>query len=143
MINLALRPTHYIPVHQSAIRALAWVCAPPPSTVNTDADADTVADGMDYTSDPYIIASGGYDGVTALTPLPMRQGFVVTRTRAVISSLAWSAYCGAVIGTENENAVKAWSVAPAMLGRGHVLVEMGGDAWVGVLVLYERRKSEG
>lgn len=60
-------PTHYMAVHQSAVRALAWVRAP-------SGDVD-----------PTVLASGAYDGVECITDIREPHGNVVNRTRGVIS----------------------------------------------------------
>jgi transcription factor C subunit 6 len=64
-------PTHYLTVHQSAIRAIAWIRAPPASST-----------GVPRTDqDPTVIASGGYDGVECLTDVREGSGCVTNRTR--------------------------------------------------------------
>jgi hypothetical protein len=70
-------PSHYLTVHQSAIRALAWVRAPPswPSGA-------TRLDG-----DPTVIVSGGYDGLECLTDIREGHGSVMNRTRGISISL--------------------------------------------------------
>jgi len=57
-----LLPTHYLTVHQSAIRALAWIQAPPCSPSGAPR-----VDG-----DPTAVASGGYDGMECMTDI--REG---------------------------------------------------------------------
>lgn len=69
--NLVVSPTHLISVHQSAIRALAWVRVPPTNGSGVPAASE----------DPTIIASGGYDGVECLTDIREPHGNVVNRTR--------------------------------------------------------------
>ena len=64
-------PTHFIAVHQSAIRALAWIRVPP-------TDGSGVSNPSE---DPTVIASGGYDGVECLTDIREPHGNVVNRTR--------------------------------------------------------------
>ncbi|OBZ65716.1 Transcription factor tau subunit sfc6 [Grifola frondosa] len=113
-----LLPTHYISVHQSAIRALAWVRAPGVS-----------ASGELTRDDPTVIASGGYDGVECLTDIRDLYGNVMNRTRDVINSVCYSTYCGGPITIDHENIVKAYSVSPSMLGRGHTLLEPDGPVW--------------
>lgn len=68
-----LLPTHYISVHQSAIRAIAWIRAPPswPSGKSR------------YDQDPTVIASAGYDGVECLTDLREGRGAIMNRTRGI------------------------------------------------------------
>ncbi|KAH9950220.1 hypothetical protein B0H21DRAFT_561975 [Amylocystis lapponica] len=113
-----LLPTHYISVHQSAIRALAWVRVPGVS-----------ASGEQTTDDPTVIASGGYDGVECLTDLRDGTRNVINRTRDVINTLCYSTYCSSAITIDHENIVKAYSISPSMLGRGHTLLEPDGPAW--------------
>ena len=64
-------PTHFIAVHQSAIRALAWIRVPP-------TDGSGVSNPSE---DPTVIASGGYDGVECLTDIREPHDNVVNRTR--------------------------------------------------------------
>jgi len=68
-----LLPTHYLSVHQSAIRAIAWIRAPPswPSGKSR------------YDQDPTVIASAGYDGVECLTDLREGRGAIMNRTRGI------------------------------------------------------------
>jgi transcription factor C subunit 6 len=68
-----LLPSYYLTIHQSAIRALAWIRAPPcnPSgTPRTD-------------QDPTVIASAGYDGMECLTDVRQGHGSVMNRTRGM------------------------------------------------------------
>lgn len=66
-----LFPTHYLSVHQSAVRALTWVRAPPANP-----------DGVFQTDkDPTIIASGGYDGLECLTDIRDSRVAAINRTR--------------------------------------------------------------
>ncbi|KAJ7935449.1 hypothetical protein B0H13DRAFT_476486 [Mycena leptocephala] len=106
-------PSHYLTVHQSAIRALAWVRAPPswPSGA-------TRLDG-----DPTVIVSGGYDGLECLTDIREGHGSVMNRTRDVINAMTYSPFGGGPITIDHENIVKVYSVSPSMLGRGHILME--------------------
>ncbi|KAF7346119.1 Pre-mRNA splicing factor [Mycena sanguinolenta] len=112
-------PSHYLTVHQSAIRALAWVRAPPstPSGVPR-------LDG-----DPTVICSGGYDGLECLTDIREGHGSVMNRTRDVINSMTFSPFGGGPITIDHENIVKVYSVSPSMLGRGHILMEPQGPIW--------------
>ena len=66
-----LLPTHHLTVHQSAIRALGWIKAPPclPSGVPR------------VDQDPTLIASGGYDGMECLTDIRDGHAVVINRTR--------------------------------------------------------------
>jgi hypothetical protein len=63
--------SHYITVHQSAIRALAWVRVPPSSSTGVPCPDQ----------DPTVIASGGYDGVECLTDVREGIPYVMNRTR--------------------------------------------------------------
>ncbi|KAF9053300.1 hypothetical protein BJ165DRAFT_1383711 [Panaeolus papilionaceus] len=112
-------PTHYLSVHQSAIRALAWVKAPPalPSGL------PSVGQG------PTVIASGGYDGMECMTDIRSGRGSVMNRTRDVINALHYSPFAGGPITMDHENTVKAYSASPSMLGRGHSLLEPQGPVW--------------
>ncbi|KAJ6620827.1 hypothetical protein B0H10DRAFT_2020767 [Mycena sp. CBHHK59/15] len=112
-------PSHYLTVHQSAIRALTWVRAPPswPSgTPRVDAD-------------PTVIVSGGYDGLECLTDIREGHGSVMNRTRDVINTMTYSPFGGGPITIDHENIVKIYSVSPSMLGRGHILMEPQGPVW--------------
>ncbi|KDQ33097.1 hypothetical protein PLEOSDRAFT_1073426 [Pleurotus ostreatus PC15] len=68
-----IMPTHFITVHQSAIRALAWVRAPPASPTGE----------IRNDLDPTIIASGGYDGTQCLTDIRQATGYTINRTRGL------------------------------------------------------------
>lgn len=114
-----LLPTHFISVHQSAIRAIAWMRVPP-----------TSSNGLPTTSaDPTVIASGGYDGVECLTDIREPHGHVVNRTRDVINTASYSVFAAGPIMIDHDNTVKAYSVSPSMLGRGHILMEPDGPVW--------------
>ncbi|EAU88980.2 hypothetical protein CC1G_10676 [Coprinopsis cinerea okayama7 len=113
------RPTHYLNIHQSAIRALAWIQAPP-CTVAGEASLD---------EDPTVIASGGYDGVECLTDIREGRGFIMNRTRDVINTLVFSPFAGGPITMDHENTVKSYAASPSMLGRGHTLLEPSGPVW--------------
>ncbi|KAF8163757.1 hypothetical protein B0H34DRAFT_650320 [Crassisporium funariophilum] len=112
-------PTHYLAVHQSAIRALAWIRAPP--------SWPSGAPRLDQ--DPTVIASGGYDGMECMTDIREGLGSVMNRTRDVINTLAFSPFAGGPITIDHENTVKAYSASPSMLGRGHSLLEPQGPVW--------------
>lgn len=70
MSLLDVLPTHYIPVHQSAIRALAWIRAPPSSEF-----------GSLTKENPTVIASGGYDGAEYLLDIRDPPAYIMNRTR--------------------------------------------------------------
>ncbi|KAG6911400.1 hypothetical protein DXG01_016497 [Tephrocybe rancida] len=112
-------PTHYITVHQSAIRALAWIRAPPSTSTGAPR-----TDG-----DPTVIASGGYDGMECMTDIREGHGSVMNRTRDVINAMAFSPFGGGPVTIDHENIVKAYSASPSMLGRGHTLLEPQGPVW--------------
>ncbi|PPQ65649.1 hypothetical protein CVT24_011803 [Panaeolus cyanescens] len=112
-------PTHYLSVHQSAIRALAWVKAPP-----------ALPSGLPSVGrSPTVIASGGYDGMECMTDIRSGHGSVMNRTRDVINALHYSPFAGGPITMDHENTVKAYSASPSMLGRGHSLLEPQGPVW--------------
>ena len=130
-------PTHFISVHQSAIRAVVWIRVPPTSSNGAPA----------MRSDPTVIASGGYDGVECLTDIREPYGHVVNRTRGmfvihrfvnevphpmpdVINTASYSVFAAGPIMIDHDNTVKAYSVSPTMLGRGHILMEPDGPVWV-------------
>lgn len=70
-IPLVLRPSHYISIHQSAIRSVAWVKAPP----------RTLSDSTHLGADPTVVLSGGYDGALMVTDLRDLRGNIICRTR--------------------------------------------------------------
>ncbi|TBU50277.1 hypothetical protein BD309DRAFT_945783 [Dichomitus squalens] len=111
-------PTHYFTVHQSAIRSIAWIRVPV-----CDADGEETSD------DPTVLVSGGYDGVETITDIRELRGNVMNRTRDVVTTICYSAYAGSAITIDHENIIKAYSVAPIMLGRGHTLLEPNGPIW--------------
>ncbi|TFK90283.1 hypothetical protein K466DRAFT_543680 [Polyporus arcularius HHB13444] len=113
-----LLPTHYFTAHQSAIRSLAWVRAPV-----YDAEGEETAD------DPTVIVSGGYDGVECVTDIRDMCGNVMNRTRDVVTSMCFSPYTGSAITIDHENIIKAYSLSPMMLGRGHTILEPNGPIW--------------
>ncbi|KAJ7264024.1 hypothetical protein B0H12DRAFT_1102556 [Mycena haematopus] len=118
-LPLNILPSHYLTVHQSAIRTLAWVRAPPSSPSGVPR-----LDG-----DPTVICSGGYDGLECLTDIREGHGSVMNRTRDVINSMTFSPFGGGPISIDHENIVKVYSVSPSMLGRGHILMEPQGPIW--------------
>ena len=73
-----LLPTHYLSVHQSAIRAVAWIRAPPswPSGKSR------------FDQGPTMIASTGYDGVECITDIREGRGAIMNRTRGTLSDCA-------------------------------------------------------
>lgn len=77
-----IRPTHYLTVHQSAIRALAWIQAPPCDPSGTPC----------LTESPSVIASGGYDGVECLTDIREGRGSIMNRTRGTYSHTRPTSY---------------------------------------------------
>ncbi|EIW84695.1 WD40 repeat-like protein [Coniophora puteana RWD-64-598 SS2] len=113
-------PTHYLPTHQSAVRALSWVRVSPSSSSGEDEGEP---------NDPTVLASGGYDGTEVLTDIREVKGYVVNRTRDVITSSTFSPFASGPIMIDHDNTVKAYALAPSMLGRGHVLVEPAGPVW--------------
>lgn len=65
-------PTHYVPVHQSAIRAISWIRVPTMSGT-----------GKQTADNPTVVASGGYDGMECVTDLREGVGNVLNRTRGM------------------------------------------------------------
>ncbi|KAF5368890.1 hypothetical protein D9758_003108 [Tetrapyrgos nigripes] len=114
-----LLPTHYLTLHQSAIRALSWIRAPP-SYPSGKPRID---------ENPTVIASGGYDGIECLADIREGRGSVMNRTRDVINTMAYPTFGGGPVTIDHENIVKAYSVSPRMLGRGHMLMEPQGPVW--------------
>ncbi|KAF8891409.1 hypothetical protein BD779DRAFT_1515063 [Infundibulicybe gibba] len=114
-----LLPTHYLTVHQTAIRALCWIKAPP---VGPSGEPRT-------NSNPTVIASGGYDGVECMTDIREAHPSVMNRTRDVITTMTFSHYSGGPVTIDHENTVKSYSASPSMLGRGHTLLEPQSPIW--------------
>ncbi|KAJ8517201.1 hypothetical protein ONZ45_g5601 [Pleurotus djamor] len=112
-------PTHFISTHQSAIRAITWIRAPPCSSTG-----EIVTD-----ANPTVIASGGYDGSQCLTDIRDVTGYTINRTRDVITTMTYSPYCPGPVSIDHENVVKAFAISPAMLGRGHSLMDPEGPPW--------------
>ncbi|KAI0636554.1 hypothetical protein C8Q77DRAFT_1093294 [Trametes polyzona] len=116
--NQPLLPTHHFTAHQSAIRSLSWVRAPVVS-----------ASGEITYDDPTVIASGGYDGVECITDIRDMRGNVINRTRDVVTAMEFSTYTGSAVTIDHENMIKAYSVSPSTLGRGHTVLEPNGPIW--------------
>ncbi|TFK64273.1 hypothetical protein BDN72DRAFT_889630 [Pluteus cervinus] len=114
-----LFPTHYLSVHQSAIRAITFVRAPPTDYTGV----------VQINQNPIIIASGGYDGLECLTDLRDGRPSAINRTRDVITTMAFSSYDGGPITIDHENIIKSYSASPSMLGRGHTLMDPLGPVW--------------
>lgn len=68
-----LLPQYHISVHQSAIRSIAWIRAPPAAA----------SGNLLLSEDPTVIASGGCDGVEGFTDLREPATNVFNRTRGV------------------------------------------------------------
>jgi len=66
-----LLPTHYLTVHQSAIRVIAWIRVP-----SNSGSEDPMVD-----ENPTIVVSGGYDGMECLTDIREVHRSVMNRTR--------------------------------------------------------------
>ncbi|KAJ3763895.1 hypothetical protein EV360DRAFT_77973 [Lentinula raphanica] len=114
-----LLPTHYLNVHQAAIRALAWIRAP---------TSDSLGEPR-FDEDPIILGSGGSDGTVCLTNIRSGHGSVMNRTRDVINAMSYSPYGGGPVTVDHDDSVKAYSASPKMLGRGHMLMEPLGPVW--------------
>lgn len=48
----------------------------------------------------------------------------------VINTMTYSPFTSGPISTDHENVVKAFSVLPSTLGRGHTLMDPDGPPWV-------------
>ncbi|KAF5389789.1 hypothetical protein D9757_003666 [Collybiopsis confluens] len=107
-----LLPTYYLNIHQAAVRALAWIRAP--TNYNSGEPR--------FDEDPMIICSGGYDGLAESCITHIRE-------TDVINSMSYSPYGGGPVTVDHDDAVKAYSASPKMLGRGHMLVEPHGPVW--------------
>ncbi|KAG7098482.1 hypothetical protein E1B28_000427 [Marasmius oreades] len=126
-------PTHYITVHQCAIRALAWLRAPPQryqvQAANKKRGKTHELPTEEDWDSPTVIASGGYDGMECMTDIREGRGVVMNRTRDVINTMTFAPYSGGPITIDHENIVKVYSASPMMLGRGHLLMEPQGPVW--------------
>lgn len=67
---VGILPTHYFPVHQSAIQTITWIRAP---TIS--------ATGVKTSDNPTIIASGGFDGQEIFSDIRECDPIVLNRTR--------------------------------------------------------------
>ncbi|KAF8516951.1 hypothetical protein BU17DRAFT_92339 [Hysterangium stoloniferum] len=114
-----LRPTHYMPLHQSAIRTVSWAKVPPIAPSGKWQDD----------CDPTIFFSGGYDGAQTITDIRDMKGNIMNRTRDVINSIVFSHYVGGPLASDNENTIKNFGLIPSTLGRGHTLLEPSGPVW--------------
>ncbi|KIY46871.1 hypothetical protein FISHEDRAFT_46417 [Fistulina hepatica ATCC 64428] len=119
----SLVPTHYMTVHQSAIRAVTWVRAPS-STPWKDSPGDPCVD-----DDPHIIVSGGYDGMEAFTDIREARRSVMNRTRDIIHTIAFSPYLSGIVTVDHDNIIKLYSMTPSTLGRSNTLMEPQGPVW--------------
>ncbi|KAJ3559407.1 hypothetical protein NM688_g374 [Phlebia brevispora] len=110
-------PDEYFFTHQCAIRSIAWVRAP-----TFSAHAELSHD------DPTVIIGGGYDGLLSVTDIREPYGNEIYRTRDVINSVCYSPYYGGSISLD-QGQVKAESLAPVMLNKGHALLDPDGPTW--------------
>lgn len=127
LTNLSvLRPLHYFLAHQAAIRSISWIQAP---QITSHPGPD--GQHLDMTLPPDVVLSAGYDGILALTPLsyPPLRSAPIMRTRDLLLCTAYGPFAGVALGCDNDGAVKGYSMAPAMFGRGSVLLEQGGPSW--------------
>ncbi|KIJ44255.1 hypothetical protein M422DRAFT_228294 [Sphaerobolus stellatus SS14] len=115
----ALRPSYYIPVHQSAVRCICWAKAPPVS----------ISGLPQPERDPTVVLSGGYDGAQMVTDIREQRSNVMNRTRDVSNSISFSHHVGGSLISDNENMLKNFSLIPSMLGRGHIIIEPCGPIW--------------
>ncbi|KAF8495375.1 hypothetical protein JB92DRAFT_2993071 [Gautieria morchelliformis] len=114
-----LCPTHYFTVHQSAIRSVSWVRAPPTSTSGVSRPD----------RDPTVLVSGGYDGAQMVTDIRDLRGNMMNRTRDVINSIVFTNHVGGPLASDHENLIKSFGITPNALGRGHGLLDSSGPAW--------------
>ncbi|KDQ10972.1 hypothetical protein BOTBODRAFT_115064 [Botryobasidium botryosum FD-172 SS1] len=118
-LNCAILPNHYISVHQSLVRSVAWVRAPPFD-----------AQGLPLTEcDPTTIASASYDGCLIMTDLRELGGFSLFRVRDLVTSVAYCSYAGSVVSADHENLIKSYAVAPLVFGKGHSVLQTRGPSW--------------
>ncbi|KAF8584107.1 hypothetical protein K439DRAFT_1346874 [Ramaria rubella] len=112
-----LRPSHYFPVHQSAIRTLSWARAPPTSAAGI----------LRLDRDPTVLISGGYDGAEMVSDIRDLRGNIMNRTRGMF--VAFSQHVGGPLAPDHENTIKNFGMSPSTLGRGHAILEPSGPAW--------------
>ncbi|CAL1705390.1 unnamed protein product [Somion occarium] len=117
-LNKLVAPTHYFSIHQSAVRSVAWIRVPTPSVT-----------GEPTTDDPTVIATGGFDGLECVADIRDLAANTLNRTRDVVNCVSFSTYCGGPVTIDHENTIKAYSLSPSMLGRGHRLLEPEGPIW--------------
>ncbi|KIP08890.1 hypothetical protein PHLGIDRAFT_68606 [Phlebiopsis gigantea 11061_1 CR5-6] len=112
-----MTPTHFLSAHQSAIRSLSWVRTPTHS-----AEGEVTADI------PTVIISTGYDGVLHVVDLRAPCGNDISRTRDALNTVCFSPYNGGPL-TIDQSYVKAISIAPLLLNKGHTLLDTDGPVW--------------
>lgn len=110
-------PTHFFSAHQSGIRTITWVRTP---TYSADAEITS--------EDPTVLISGGYDGVLRIVDLRSPCGSEMNRTRDTINTARFSTYCGGVLSVD-QGLLKAISVSPMLLNKGHTLLDPDGPIW--------------
>ncbi|EJD05772.1 uncharacterized protein FOMMEDRAFT_104009 [Fomitiporia mediterranea MF3/22] len=112
-------PTHYLSIHQSAVRSIKWIPIP-----------SAAADGsLKFTHSPTKIASGGYDGCEIVTDLRDGWGCILNRTRDVVLAMTYSNFTEGVVTIDLDYSVKTYAMAPGILGRGNIVIESGGPVW--------------
>ncbi|KIO33303.1 hypothetical protein M407DRAFT_17857 [Tulasnella calospora MUT 4182] len=113
-----LLPSFAKPVHQSGIRSLSWVRAPP---------SDSLGRFMP-TEDPTMICSVGYDGEIFMTDTRDQSSTSMGRYRDVINTVTFSSWAGGCIIPESDS-VKWFNYSPAAFGRGRHIFSTTGPIW--------------
>ncbi|GAA5900139.1 transcription factor TFIIIC subunit TFC6 [Sporobolomyces salmoneus] len=106
----SVRPTHYIAAHTCAIRSIAFVTSPPPSTALEDAGA------FELSGDPNRVATVGYDGSTAITDLRDSDGagtVIFLHERSSTYAVAWCPQSGCVYADDQDDRVRAYFLKSA------------------------------
>lgn len=149
VVCISVRPTHYIAAHTCAIRSIAFVTSPPPSTALEDAGA------FELSGDPNRVATVGYDGSTAITVLrdsdgagtviflherceppnsPFRAGFeadhALLRRAASTYAVAWCPQSGCVYADDQDDRVRAYFLKSADYALSKRIGAHRGTIWV-------------
>ncbi|GAA5920572.1 hypothetical protein JCM1841_005739 [Sporobolomyces salmonicolor] len=119
-----VRPTHYLPVHSAPIRSIAFVLAPPPSTVNPAQ--------QDLDADPIWIASTGMDGNTVMSDLRESGSAgsgLLLHERSSGYAVAFSPHLGCVYGHDQDDRLRAYFLKPSELGNSKRIGAHRGTVW--------------
>ncbi|KAG8947219.1 hypothetical protein FRC04_010942 [Tulasnella sp. 424] len=113
-----LLPSFVKPVHQSGIRSISWVKAPPSDSLGQFLPAE----------DPTMICSVGYDGEIFITDTRDQSSTSMGRYRDVINTVTFSSWAGGCIIPESDS-VKWFNYSPVVFGRGRHIFSTTGPIW--------------